>query len=210
MKVLETERLIHEVLDGTADAGMREELERLLQEAIYSVVHAARSGAEGLELEAGSRVVLRQGSMGLDFRTGVRAVLEAPAEAWIRGEERVELVGGSVWFEVPAGREGFEVLSPELRVEDLGTEFGVVVEEGRLDEVHVTKGSVRVWHRAGDPETAGMLVNGRQGLRSTPQRDLERVPFDGGRFATKVRVWFRVKWCLMLVTFESGSGVGVG
>jgi ferric-dicitrate binding protein FerR (iron transport regulator) len=267
MNVLGTERLIHEVLDGTADAGMREELERLLQEdegvrelycsccamdsalqrlcagqagvgagtvvlaedgrmkeartsllaavaavvvlggflwmfvvpakrpmvrfvsgpeAIYSVVHAAGSGAEGLELEAGSRVVLRQGSMGLDFRTGVRAVLEAPAEVWIRGEERVELVGGIVWFEVPTGQEGFEVLSPELRVEDLGTEFGVVVEEGRLDEVHVTKGSVRVWHRAGDPEAAGMLVNGRQGLRSTPQRDLEHVPFDGGRFATKV------------------------
>ena len=58
---------------------------------------------------------------------------------------------GRAWFQVPPEAIGFEVITPEIKVIDLGTEFGIITDLSDLkgDEVHVFKGKVEVQSRFG-------------------------------------------------------------
>ena len=150
---------------------------------LFSVEHSGESDPSGNQLAEDSLVRLSQGRMELRFRSGVSALIEAPAEWVIRSAGRVELRRGSAWFGVPPAARGFQVLSPELEVIDLGTEFGVLVEAGRSDQVHVMKGSVAVRHRAAAPEAAALTVWADQAVAANPRQKVDAIRYDPALFA---------------------------
>jgi hypothetical protein len=113
----------------------------------------------------------------------VSATIEAPAEWVIKSADRVELRRGSAWFGVPPEARGFQVLSPELEVIDLGTEFGVLVEAGRSDQVHVLKGSVAVRHRAAAEGSAPLTVLAGEAVAANPRQKLDSIRYDAALFA---------------------------
>src|SRR5262249_55973492 len=53
------------------------------------------------------------------------------------------LLGGKLAARVPEAAIGFEIVSPQGKVIDLGTEFGVAVGAGGATEVYVFEGQVR-------------------------------------------------------------------
>ena len=95
------------------------------------------------EVEIGTRLRLEQGVVKLKLVSGVKAVILAPADLTIHGENELYLRQGSASFQVPEDAVGFTVTTTDLKVVDLGTEFGVISRPDDHDEVHVTKGSVR-------------------------------------------------------------------
>jgi len=150
---------------------------------VFSIEHLDERDPSDNQLAEHSIVRLSQGEMELRFRNGVTSLIEAPAEWVIKAGDRIELRRGSAWFGVPPTARGFQVLSPELDVVDLGTEFGVIVEEGRSDQVHVLNGSVQVRHRAAAVENGTLTVFAGQAVSASPRQKLLPIPLDAARFA---------------------------
>ncbi len=94
-------------------------------------------------LREGSVVRLEQGSVELKLAEGSRALILAPATFSLPSRESLRMEHGTGWFRITKAARGFEVVTPELEVIDLGTEFGVISHPGAGDEVHVFKGRVR-------------------------------------------------------------------
>lgn len=157
---------------------------------LFSVEHAGESDPSGNQLAENSIVRLSQGGMELRFRSGVSATIEAPAEWVIKSAGSVELRRGSAWFGVPPEARGFQVLSPELEVIDLGTEFGVLVEAGRSDQVHVLKGSVAVRHRAAAPEGGALSLRAGEAVVASPRHKVDAIRFDAALFAKSLPAAF--------------------
>ena len=93
-------------------------------------------------LQAGSQLQLSQGTVELSFQSGVRSIITAPADLTLHNGNTLILNTGAAWFQVPESAVGFTVRTKELKVVDLGTEFGVIAKLGGHDEVHVFKGEV--------------------------------------------------------------------
>lgn len=86
-----------------------------------------------LKLEAGLAQVV--------FYSGARVVMEGPAELKIVSANRAMCLRGKVTAEVPAQARGFQIDTPQGKITDLGTAFGLEVNDSRT-EVHVFKGEV--------------------------------------------------------------------
>lgn len=88
-----------------------------------------------LKLEAGLAQVV--------FYSGARVVIEGPAELQLISATHAVCSRGKVTAEVPPQARGFRIDTPQGKVTDFGTVFGLEVNEGRT-EVHVFKGQVTV------------------------------------------------------------------
>lgn len=100
-------------------------------------------------LDPGTSIELTQGTVGLTFSSGVRGVFQAPETITLTDEQHLTVKRGTAWFHVPPKAVGFEVLTPELKIVDLGTEFGVVSRPDGADEIHVLSGKVETTVRSG-------------------------------------------------------------
>jgi hypothetical protein len=108
------------------------------------------------EFEAGQSVRISEGLAVLEFNRGARVTLQGPAELEIVSGNSGVLHMGKLTATVPAEAIGFEVLTPNSRVVDHGTEFGVSVNRNGDSETHVFDGKVElITADAQRPENTG-------------------------------------------------------
>jgi len=101
-----------------------------------------RSPEIGAPLEPGW-LKLEEGLAQVVFYSGARVVIEGPAQIQLVSASHAVLVRGKITAEVPPQARGFRIDTPQGKITDLGTSFGLEVGEGRT-EVHVFKGEVQV------------------------------------------------------------------
>jgi hypothetical protein len=92
-----------------------------------------------LKLEAGLAQVV--------FYSGARVVIEGPAEVQLVSTGHAVCRRGKITVEIPSQARGFRVDTPHGTITDLGTAFGLDVNETKT-EVHVFKGAVELQTRA--------------------------------------------------------------
>jgi ferric-dicitrate binding protein FerR (iron transport regulator) len=97
---------------------------------------------EGADVSRGV-VRVESGSMDLRFENGTTLRIRGPAELSIDSDMQVSLKRGQLAARVPEAAHGFTVLGPDSAVVDLGTEFGMVVQDGK-SWVEVYDGEVDV------------------------------------------------------------------
>ena len=148
--------------------------------SLYSITQAAGEESSGTGISEGSHVALRQGTLELEFTSGSRMVVQAPARFRIVSPRRVDLPQGTAYFHVAPPDKGFTVETGELRVVDLGTEFGVVAQPDRAEEVHVLSGRVEITALHGTKSSA-KLNAGRANLVD-PVGRLLTIPLDRHAF----------------------------
>lgn len=87
---------------------------------------------------------LKRGMIKIEFRHGATVILEGPTQFRVLDGNSLQLQSGKLSASVPESAHGFTVLAPNVKVVDLGTEFGI--DASRLDEtfVQVTRGRVAV------------------------------------------------------------------
>ena len=129
---------------------------------------------QGAELKGGP-FELRSGVAQLRFAGGATMVVQAPARMEITGRNEVAMRHGRVLVEAAGG---FVVVTPQGRVRDLGTRFGVAVRDEKNAEAHVFEGRVEM---SGETLTAG------QALAVSPTA-LTRQPADARLFPQPARV----------------------
>ena len=99
-------------------------------------------------LRAGQKCSLDSGLAEVHFQSGVRVVLEGPLVLELVSENSIRLVRGKLTAHVPPEARGFQILSTQGKVVDLGTEFGMAVADDGSVEVHVFDGRVEAYPAA--------------------------------------------------------------
>jgi len=147
---------------------------------------SANTGHDLLDIGADvtpGRLQLDAGSIELVTRSTVAITLLGPADLELVDANRCRLHRGRIVATVPGAAHGFTVETPTHEVVDLGTRFGVSVDDDRRTEVHVFEGRVR-FAGAGDERIveAGQAVRGSIDLRAEPTAaQPERAFVDGAR-----------------------------
>jgi hypothetical protein len=101
------------------------------------------SPAVGTSLVAGGQLRLREGCVELRFADGAAVLLQGPARFDVVAGSSGFLRSGRLVASVSKKARGFMVRTPMAAVVDLGTEFGVCVDEARAkEEVQVFRGKV--------------------------------------------------------------------
>ena len=146
---------------------------------------------------------LEEGLAEITFECGVTMVLEAPAVFSPKSDYGGTLQLGRLTAEVPASGIGFAIETPSVRVVDLGTEFGVQVDEEQGVEVHVLKGQVAAaWtgQQEGRQEVLRLSKNNsatfdvrnktvERGVAVAEQFVREMPPAPRARFFTEEAAW---------------------
>jgi len=84
-----------------------------------------------------------QGLVNLEFENGVDVVIEGPAEFKIVNDMKMLVKSGKLKANVPKSGHGFTIETDKINVVDLGTVFGVDVQDGKVD-VQVIDGLVKL------------------------------------------------------------------
>lgn len=103
---------------------------------------------EGVSLAPG-RMVLHSGLAQIDFFGGASISLSGPAEIELIDRDRAVLHRGKLRADVPPAARGFEIVTSDVILEDLGTSFGVSVGEMEEAEITVFDGEVKAIDRDG-------------------------------------------------------------
>ena len=102
----------------------------------------ARAMRCGQQLAGGTRIELDAGVARVTFESGAAATLHGPCEFIVDNAMHGTILQGRVAVIAPRRAYGFRIRSPNSEVIDLGTEFGVSVNDGGQSEVHVFSGEV--------------------------------------------------------------------
>ena len=120
---------------------------------------------------------LVEGMATLKFKSGAEVILEAPVSLEVISSMECRVKRGTVVAEVPPQAKGFTIHTPQTKVVDWGTRFGVSAGEDGKCLVHVIEGLVEV-QRSGETKTkelrAGQRVDYGGFLASAVNPDADR------------------------------------
>ncbi|NLT72158.1 MAG: hypothetical protein GXX91_15895 [Verrucomicrobiaceae bacterium] len=129
---------------------------------------------------------VESGTLLITFNSGATALVEGPAQISIESNNRMFLQSGRLTADVPPAATGFTVNTPRLNAVDLGTRFGVTVEENGDSELHVMEGEVKASRTSGN--SVATLVREGLALRadSRTRSELQPVPYAGDHFTLRL------------------------
>jgi hypothetical protein len=112
----------------------------------------------GRDMRAGKTLRLERGLAEIEFDRGARLILQGPAGLELISGNEARLVYGALTARVPQRARGFTVYSPRGKVVDLGTEFGLSVDEHGGTAVRVFEGKVVASPSGGSGAVASSLT----------------------------------------------------
>lgn len=105
----------------------------------------AASLEKGERLVTGNgRLMLREGYAELLFDNHARVTVEGPAEFQVVADDRIFLNYGKIYSQIPKEATGFSVYTPNSKIIDLGTEFGVEADLRGETRLHVIQGKTKL------------------------------------------------------------------
>jgi ferric-dicitrate binding protein FerR (iron transport regulator) len=120
-------------------------------------------------LEPGTELDLVAGLVEVQHASGATLIVEGPALVEILGGNEAQLDRGQLTAHVPPGATGYRIQTSTAEIEDLGTEFGLLVEADGDLEVHVLTGRVQTHFRDTSGIQQTIPLNVTQGLRLTAE-----------------------------------------
>ena len=118
----------------------------------------------GSSLSAG-QYQLSSGSVDLVFSDGAKVSIGGPAVFEIKSARHLHLESGQAVARISDEALGFIVTSPGSEVIDLGTEFGLSVDETGHTDVHVIEGLVEVHPTTSNDSADGVTISEGQARR---------------------------------------------
>jgi hypothetical protein len=147
---------------------------------------AAREQKPGRDMQAGKVLLLERGLAEIEFDLGARVILQGPAALELLSGSSARLRYGTLTARVPVAARGFTVLSPGGKVVDLGTEFGLSVEDGGTTTLRVFKGEVEAFPLVADPvahqgvtvhQDQTAQIDGRTVALETSRKDTDETKY---------------------------------
>ncbi len=138
------------------------------------------------DLAAGEPLHLDTGWAEIRFYSGAAVLVQGPARLRPQGENRLELLLGSITARVPPAAVGFTVETAEATLVDLGTEFGIRVDGGRQLDVEVFDGRVRLELPGRSQQSDAMELGAGQAARVVAGRLSPTEAGGGTRFVRRM------------------------
>lgn len=146
-------------------------------ESRWSVTgEAQETGAEQGIVRKGSTVKVESGTLEMRLSSGAMMVLQGPALVSFPELRRPVVRSGWLWLDTGKSGEKFEIGTPDLRIRNLGTRFGVKVPTEGSAEVHLIKGKLEV-NSESAPNEVFKLAPNQEGLVIPPQGEPTPVTF---------------------------------
>lgn len=172
-------------------------------------------------MKKGSRLVtntepfmLRKGIAELLFDNDIKVLIEAPAEFVLITDDQVKLTYGRLYAVVPQQTIGFTVTTPNAKVIDLGTEFGVQVDFSRTTEVHVVKGKTTLLADQKGQMISLQVNEGAAKKISDRTSDVQDILCDTGLFIREIESDRKLIWrggpLELADMIGGGNGLGTG
>ena len=120
---------------------------------------------------------LKSGIAQIEFYQGARVLIEGPAEFQLVSSGEATCTRGKLSANVPLQAKGFRINTPKGTIVDLGTEFGLDVNDAS-SEVHVFKGEVEL-HKA-----AESMKSLKEGQAMTFAADSQLLAANASSFAS--------------------------
>lgn len=179
-------------------------------EIVATVTHIANAewDVEGKALALNdsvipSRLRLKSGLIRLTYRHGVVLSLQGPADFEVLSKAHNILHNGQLAAYVPSGAEGFRVDTPSAGVVDLGTEFGMTVDDRGETQLSVFDGQVEL--TPSTPEADTTVVSSGHAyhvdLDGNAERLFELEPYKDARDSLR-------GWQIVWEPFGPGSETG--
>ena len=137
------------VLLGIAQMWLQNRSSAVSSASAMAVVKASLHGqwADGREVVVGAHLLsgvwdLQNGLVEIETTSGTTLMVEAPAQFELVDALHGRLMAGNVVVRMLKGQSGFVMDLPQMRVTDLGTEFGVSVSLNGESRVQVFEGKV--------------------------------------------------------------------
>jgi ferric-dicitrate binding protein FerR (iron transport regulator) len=157
---------------------------------------------------------LQKGVIEIEFDYGASVVIEAPAEFQLNSEENISLFSGRLYAHVPDRSKGFMVETPNSRVIDLGTEFGIKVDFDGTSDLHMIKGKASLFSGSRGQTGQGQILTAGQARHVDSKGDIQTIQLQENDFARRLLpdkgiVWRGQDFDLAEIV-GGGSGLGTG
>lgn len=160
-------------------------------------------------------LLLREGYVELLFDTNARVVIEAPAEFQIVDSDRISLNYGKIYSQVPTEAIGFSVYTPNSKIIDLGTEFGIEVDFRGETRLHVIQGVTKLIAGKRSETTSVEVQEGEAKKISAANSKISEFSCKSDLFVRRIDsknnfVWRGQKKCNLADIVGGGDGFGKG
>lgn len=162
----------------------------------------------------GYPMFLQEGIVELLFDNDARVVIEAPAEFQILAEDRIGLQFGKLYATVPQEAIGFSVYTENAKIVDLGTEFGVQVDQEATTELHVIKGRINLLAGATNKVSMNVHQGNAKAVSANSAAAID-IPLRETKFIRNINsktntVWRGQKQIDLADYVGGGNGFGTG
>jgi len=114
------------------------------EDARWEIVGNHKSENDFISLAEGGSIILYGGSAKLELNTSATAVVEGPTTLVFKSDESLHLQEGRGRFRLTAPGQKLTVSTPSFSAIDMGTEFGIIANPDKPDELHVIEGKVQM------------------------------------------------------------------
>jgi len=136
---------------------------------------------------AAGRFALATGAAEIRLDSGARIVLEAPAAVELMTADRARLDSGRIVARVPRKAIGFTLQARGATFVDLGTEFGVAVDDAGAADIHVLQGEVALVRGGNaDASLSTTLATGAAARVSSDGGEVQPIAYQGDGFLRRV------------------------
>ena len=157
---------------------------------------------------------LQTGLIEILFDEGAEVLLEAPAMFQLKSAGRMILYEGQLFASVPDSALGFTVETPNSRIVDMGTEFGVQVEQNGTSNLHLFKGKAALTPDSGSKAGRPLTLIAGQARHVDVSGQVSDIPIQEQAFVRHFYsntefVWRGQRLCLVDIVGK-GNGLGTG
>ena len=140
-------------------------------------------------------LTLTEGLVQIQTDRGVSLTIEAPSVFELRPEGDMYLHYGRVSAFVSPQGVGFTISTENARVVDLGTEFGVYVDQNTTSEIHVFKGQVQYYSGLkGSAGTSNTVRKNEARRFDSVSGQVQVIPFESKAFARNINSESGIVW----------------
>ncbi len=186
-----------------------------ITKSINSVFSDNKSYQPGTRLSRHDKPLwLQKGAVEIEFDYGASVVIEAPAEFKLNSEENISLFSGRLYAHVPDRSKGFMVETPNSRIIDLGTEFGIKVDFDGTSDLHMIKGKASLFSGSKGQTGQGQILTAGQARHVDSKGDIHTIQMRENEFARTLLPAQGIVWRGQDIDLADlvggGSGLGTG
>lgn len=159
------------------------------EDAVWTIKGNHQATGQKAAVERGAILRLQQGQARLTLGGGAAAVIDGNTELEYLSDESLRLGHGRGRFRVDGRDRHLAVSTAALTAVDLGTEFGMLSQPGKPDEVHVFEGRVQLNLPFA---TEGPVLGAGDAARVLDRKTLERMPVAMPRFPASAPEFTRI------------------